>query len=141
MLLSLCLGSCGTLNRAGKDLAIGVASPVLMLWNGAVDGAATARMVSDSAGGGWALQTAATPFTFLYHAIEHGCYGLAHAVDLPLCAFYGAASTLYPAGHQVEPLDIYQDTWFDRWAADARRGEDAELAAARSRDEIAVGDD
>ncbi|MCB9877312.1 MAG: hypothetical protein H6835_06890 [Planctomycetes bacterium] len=140
VLLSLCLGACGTLNRAGKDLAIGVASPVLMLWNGASDGVATAGMVRESAGAGWVVQAAVTPFTCVFHVIEHGCYGLVHVVDLPLCVVYGAASQLYPAGHEVEPLDIYQGTWFDRWAAEARRGHDIELAGGPPREDRAEAD-
>ena len=37
-------------------------------------------------------------------------------VDLPLCLFYGAAE-LHPSGPEVKPLDIYQGTWFDKWAS------------------------
>ena len=63
------------------------------------------------------------PFTFFYHAIEHGIYGLTHLVDLPLCAVYGPAELL-PGGPKIEPLDIYQGTWFDSSSStDAESGE------------------
>ena len=55
---------------------------------------------------------------------------LAHIVDLPLCVFYGAAE-LHPYGPEVMPLDIYDGTWFDTWAAESRVGTDAESGEQR----------
>jgi len=121
----LTLASCGTLNRAGKDLMLGVGTPVLMIYGGATDGLTTAQSVRSGLDAGSPVQVAAFPFTFFYHALEHGVYGIVHLVDLPLCLLYGAAE-LHPAGPEVMPLDIYQGTWFDRWAEDAKMGTDAE---------------
>jgi predicted small secreted protein len=122
------LTSCGTLNRAGKDIFLGVGTPVLMIYGGATDGLTTSQNVREGMGSGAAVQVAAFPFTFAYHAIEHGIYGLTHLVDLPFCLFYGPAE-LHPAGPEVMPLDIYQGTLFDRWAAGSKgtkAGTDAE---------------
>lgn len=119
------LASCGTLNRAGKDLMLGVGTPVLMVYGGATDGYQTSSDVRTGLGSGSPVQVAAFPFTFAYHALEHGIYGLVHVVDLPLCLLYGAAE-LHPYGPEIMPLDIYQGTWFDNWAANAKQGTDAE---------------
>jgi len=119
------LTSCGTLNRAGKDLMLGVGTPVLMIYGGATDGLQTSQNVREGMGSGAAVQVLSFPFTFAYHAFEHGLYGLAHLVDLPFCVLYGPAE-LHPAGPEVMPLDIYQGTWFDSWAAKSKSGTDAE---------------
>ena len=124
-LLCLTLASCGTLNRAGKDLMLGVGTPVLMIYGGATDGYTTAQNVRSGLDSGGAVEVAAFPFTFFYHAIEHGIYGIVHLVDLPMCLFYGPAE-LHPYGPEVMPLDIYQGTWFDTWAENAKMGTDAE---------------
>ncbi|MFK7742272.1 MAG: hypothetical protein AB8H80_18305 [Planctomycetota bacterium] len=124
-LLTLTFASCGTLNRAGKDLMLGVGTPILMIYGGATDGYQTSLEVRDGLGSGSPVQVAAFPFTFFYHALEHGIYGIVHLVDLPLCLFYGAAE-LHPYGPEVMPLDIYQGTWFDNWAEGAKQGTDAE---------------
>ena len=125
-LAAMTLTSCGTLNRAGKDLMLGVGTPVLMIYGGATDGLTKSQSVRDGMGSGAAVQVAAFPFTFFYHAIEHGIYGIVHLVDLPFCLFYGPAE-LHPAGPEVMPLDIYQGTWFDSWAKPgSKAGTDAE---------------
>ncbi|MGK0154043.1 MAG: putative small secreted protein [Neolewinella sp.] len=126
-LAALTLTSCGTVKRAGKDIMLGVGTPVLMIYGGATDGLTTSQNVREGMGSGAAVQVAAFPFTFFYHAIEHGIYGLTHLVDLPFCVFYGPAE-LHPAGPEVMPLDIYQGTWFDSAAGngsstDAESGE------------------
>lgn len=117
-LAAMTLTSCGTFNRAGKDLFLGVGTPVLMIYGGATDGLETSQSVREGLGSGGAVQVASFPFTFFYHAIEHGIYGIVHLVDLPLCLFYGAAE-LHPYGPEVMPLDIYQGTWFDSDAGDS----------------------
>jgi predicted small secreted protein len=125
-LLATTLTSCGTLNRAGKDLVLGVGTPVLMIYGGATDGYTSAQSVRSGLDSGGAVEVLAFPFTFAYHAVEHGVYGIVHLVDLPLCALYGPAE-LHPHGPEVMPLDIYQGTWFDTWASNSkRRGTDAE---------------
>ena len=124
-LLTLSLTSCGTFNRAGKDVLLGVGTPVLMVYGGATDGLETSQSVQEGMGSSSAIQVAAFPFTFFYHALEHGIYGFVHLVDLPLCVFYGAAE-LHPYGPEVIPLDIYQGTWFDDNAAKMNVGTDAE---------------
>ncbi|MBL8739274.1 MAG: hypothetical protein JNL12_22795 [Planctomycetes bacterium] len=119
-LLTLSLPSCGTLNRAGKDLVLGVGTPILMIYGGATDGATSAQNVRNGLESGGAVEVIAFPFTFAYHALEHGIYGVVHLVDLPLCLLYGPAE-LHPAGPEIKPLDLYQGTWFDTWAAPKRR--------------------
>lgn len=127
-LLATTLTSCGTLNRAGKDLFLGVGTPVLMIYGGATDGATSAQNVRKGLESGASVEVLAFPFTFLYHAIEHGIYGIIHIIDLPMCLFYGAAE-LHPYGPEIKPLDIYQGTWFDTWAekrSKSKKGTDAE---------------
>lgn len=123
-LLATTLTSCGTVNRAAKDLVLGVGTPVLMIYGGATDGYTSAQNVRGGLGSGGAVEVLAFPFTFAYHALEHGIYGIVHLVDLPLCVLYGPAE-LHPAGPEVKPLDIYQGTWFDSWAS-RKKGTDAQ---------------
>jgi predicted small secreted protein len=130
------LASCGTLNRAGKDLVLGVGTPILMIYGGATDGASSAQDVRAGLDSGGAVEVVAFPFTFAYHAFEHLIYGVVHIVDLPLCLFYGAAE-LHPYGPEIRPLDIYQGTWFDTWAENNRRkstdAESGEMVPATDR--------
>ena len=123
-LLALPLASCGTLNRAGKDLVLGVGTPVLMIYGGATDGYASAKSVRTGMDSGSAVEVLAFPFTFGYHALEHGLYGIVHLIDFPLCLLYGAAE-LHPYGPEIKPLDFYDGTWFDKWA-EGKKGTDAE---------------
>lgn len=123
--LTLTFASCGTLNRAGKDLFLGVGTPVLMLYGGATDGYETSADVRSGLGSGAPVQVAAFPFTFAYHALEHGIYGVVHIVDFFMFPFYGLAE-MHPYGPDIMPLDIYQGTWFDSWAEQSKRGTDAE---------------
>ncbi|MBX3461603.1 MAG: hypothetical protein KF830_00390 [Planctomycetes bacterium] len=120
------LASCGTLNRAGKDLMLGVGTPVLMVYGGATDGYTSAKSARTGLESGPVIEVLAFPFTFLFHAIEHGVYGIIHLIDFPLCLFYGAAE-LHPYGPDIKPLDFYQGTWFDSWA---KSGTDAESGEA-----------
>lgn len=127
-LLATTFASCGTLNRAGKDLFLGVGTPILMIYGGSTDGVTSAQNVRDGMGSGDAVGALAFPFTFCYHAFEHFLYGVVHIIDFPLCLFYGAAE-LYPNGPEIKPLDIYQGTWFDDWAGTnepKKTGTDAE---------------
>ena len=137
-LLALPLASCGTLNRAGKDLMLGIGTPVLIVYGGATDGYTSAKSVREGMDSGAAVEVLAFPFTFLYHAFEHGIYGIIHIIDFPLCLFYGAAE-LHPYGPEIEPLDFYDGTWFDKWSDDhqARKkkaGTDAESGAPATSD-------
>ena len=129
-LLALTLTSCGTFKRAGKDIFIGASTPVLMLYGGATDGLTTAQSVREGMGSSGAVQVIALPFTFFYHALEHGIYGLVHVADLPMCVLYGAAE-MHSYGPEVEPLDIYQGTWFDGAATSPDAESDELLTAGR----------
>jgi predicted small secreted protein len=126
-LMATTLASCGTLNRAGKDLMLGIGTPVLMVYGGATDGVTSAQNVRTGLDSGSPVEVLAFPFTFLYHAIEHGIYGVVHIVDFFAFPLYGAAE-LHPYGPEIMPLDIYQGTFFDTWAEEhrQRRGTDAE---------------
>jgi len=124
-LLTVTLASCGTARRAGKDAFVGVLTPVWMIYGGATDGYVTAKGVRNGMEAGSSMEVLAFPFTFLYHAVEHGIYGVIHIIDLPLCLFYGAAE-LHPAGPEIQPLDFYQGTWFDtepKSSTDAQSGQ------------------
>lgn len=110
--LTASLTSCGTLNRAGKDVFVGVTSPFLIVYGGATDGYGSARDVRTGLDSGSAVEVIAFPFTFFYHAITHALYCGIHIVDLPLCPFYGLAE-LPPAKADIKPLEFYQGTWFD----------------------------
>jgi predicted small secreted protein len=110
-LVAMTLTSCGTLNRAGKDLMLGVGTPVLMLYGGATDGYTSAKNVRTGLDSN--------------SAIEHGVFGIVHLVDFPLCVFYGLAEA-HPYGPEVKPLDFYTGTWFDSWAESGKKGTDAE---------------
>ena len=126
-LLALPLASCGTLNRAGKDVMLGVGTPVLMIYGGATDGYTSAKSVRTGMDSGAAVEVLAFPFTFAYHAIEHGIYGVIHIIDLPLCLFYGAAEA-HPYGPEIKPLDFYDGTWCGTWSThrQAKSGTDAQ---------------
>lgn len=102
--LALSLTSCGTLMRAGKDAILGVGTPILMVYGGANDGLSTSKGIREGLGSNGAVEALSFPFTFAYHAIEHGIYGFVHLVDLPLCAFYWMAE-VHP--QDVAPLQIY----------------------------------
>lgn len=128
--LALSLSSCGTVRRAGKDLFLGIGTPVLMIYGGGTDAAATAGEVKDGLGGSAATEFLATVFSFPFHAIKHGFYGLVHVGDFFLFPIYGVAE-LHPYGPEIEPLDYYTGTWFDKnedddggSGTDAESGED-----------------
>ncbi len=110
--LSATLVSCGSARRAGKDLFVGAASPVLVVYGGATDGFDSARSVRSGLDSGSAVEVLAFPFTFFYHSIEHAIYCAIHILDLPLTPLY-ALTELPPASSPVQPLDFYQGTWFD----------------------------
>lgn len=111
--LVLVLTSCGTVRRAAKDVFLGVGTPVLMLYGGATDSVATASDVKGGLGGAAATEFVATVVSFPFHAIKHGFYGLIHVGDFFLFPVYGFAE-LHPYGPEVEPLDYYTGTWFDK---------------------------
>jgi len=122
------LTSCGTLNRAGKDVFLGIGTPVLMLYGGATDGYASAKAVRTGMDANAGIEVLFFPFTFIWYAIEHGVCGIVHIIDFCFTPFYGLAE-LHPAGPDIKPLDFYQGTWFDSWAEDKddkKEGTDAE---------------
>ena len=122
-LLAMTLTSCGTMRRAGKDLMLGVGTPVLMVYGGATDGYTSAQSVRTGLDSGAAVEVLAFPVTFAYHALEHGIYGVVHIVDFFFFPFYGAAE-VHPYGPEIKPLDFYQGTWFDKQSD--KSGTDAE---------------
>ena len=113
------------MNRAGKDIMLGVATPALMIYGGVTDGMQTSQNIRTGLGSGATVEVLSLPFTFGYHAIEHAIYGVTHLVDLPMCVLYAAAE-VFPAGPEVKPLDIYQGTWFDSPVGHSYASTDAE---------------
>ena len=112
VLLALSLSSCGTFRRAGKDLTMAVATPVMMLYGGGTDAMDDATTTRDGIEGGAATEVLTGILLFPIHALKHGFYGLVHAVDFFLFPIYGAAD-LHPYGPEIEPLNYYTGTWFD----------------------------
>lgn len=128
--LALTLASCGTFRRAGKDLVLGVGTPVLMLYGGGTDAAASANETKEGLGGSAATEFLTTVVSFPFHAIKHGFYGLVHAGDFFLFPIYGLAE-LHPYGPDIEPLDYYTGTWFDKAEDGEKSGTDAETGEDR----------
>jgi hypothetical protein len=129
-LMAVSLASCGTFCRAGKDLFLGVGTPVLMVYGGATDGHEAAVGVRKGLGSGSMMEVVAFPFTFAYYAFEHGLYGCIHIIDFFFFPFYGLAE-LHPNGPEIKPLDFYHGTWFDKWAQ-SDKGTDAESGQSMS---------
>jgi hypothetical protein len=111
--LALSTASCGSMRRVGKDIAVTVASPVIILYGAATDSVGTAEQARASLGGGPVMQTLTLPFAFLWRGFVHTLQCGAHAVDTLFFPIYGLAD-LHPYGPEVRPLDFYTGTWFDR---------------------------
>ena len=101
------------MNRAAKDVVLGVGTPILMLYGGGTDAVATSDEVKSGLGGSSVTQFFATVLSFPFHAIKHGFQGVIHLGDFCLFPIYGAAE-LHPYGPEIEPLDFYTGTWFDK---------------------------
>ena len=112
VLSALTLSSCGTARRAGKDLGVAVASPVIVLYGGGTDGFNNAQSLREGTGSGPFLEVLAMPVTFTLGAAKHLLYCGIHAVDFVFFPIYGVAD-LFPNGPEVEPLDYYTGTVFD----------------------------
>lgn len=125
VLLALSLSSCGSLRRAGKDLTMAVATPVMMLYGGGTDAMDDAMSTRAGIEGGAATEVLTGILLFPIHALKHGFYGLVHAVDFFLLPIYGAAD-LHPYGPEIEPLNYYTGTWFDDDGSSDDSGTDAE---------------
>ena len=126
--LSIPLASCGTTRRAGKDLGIVVTSPILIPYAGFTDGFANAGEVADGLclGASPGYELLSIPFTTLFGLVKHTFLVGIHAIDFFAFPIYGAAE-LHPYGPEVEPLDYYEGTLFDR--DDTPSGTDAETGA------------
>lgn len=111
--LGLSLTSCGTARRAGKDAAVTLLSPGIILYGGGVDGFTSAQEVREGLGGGVFTEVLTLPPAFAIHAVKHTFIVAAHAVDFVLSPVYGVAE-LHPYGPEVEPLDYYTGTIFDK---------------------------
>jgi hypothetical protein len=105
--------ACGTARRFGKDVTITVASPLVILYGAANDSIVSSGNVGEALGGGTVMEILTIPFTFAYHTIEHAIYCGIHAVDACLFPIYGCAD-LSPYGPDIQPLDFYQGTIFDK---------------------------
>ena len=107
------LPSCGTFNRAGKDLGIVATSPFVILYGAGVDGLSTAKEAREGTKGGAATEVLVFVPAALFHGVKHTLYVVLHAFDFFLFPLYGLAE-LHPYGPEVEPLDYYTGTPFDK---------------------------
>ena len=108
----LTLASCGTMRRAGKDLFVVAALPILPIYAGTTDAYNDVKETREAFGGGPFTEVASFPFYFVWHWGKHVLYGAAHGVDFLFTPGYGLAE-LHPYGPEIEPLDFYTGTWFD----------------------------
>ena len=114
----LSLNSCGTLRRAGKDLYILGASPVLIPMAAASDAYSTSVEVRKGYGGDSWSEVLAFPFMWLWHVTKHTIYVGAHVVDLPVTLVLTSWSELSEYGPEIEPLDYYHIPGFDKELTD-----------------------
>ena len=124
-LLALALVSCSTMRRAGKDLGVTALSPAIILYGGFTDGYAHSQEITNGLGGSGATQVIALPFTTAFGLVKHTWWVVIHVADFVVFPIYGAAD-LHPYGPEIEPLDYYTGTIFDRTASgtDADSGQD-----------------
>ena len=106
--LLLAATSCGTVRRAGKDLAVTLASPAIILYGAGTDGAIDARNIQTGLEAGDAVSVLAFPFTFLYRAVDHGVSCLLHAGDFLVSPIYGLAELGGHPDTKIQPLMIYR---------------------------------
>ena len=123
VLLALVLTSCGTARRAGKDASVVLLSPVIIPYGGFTDGFTAAKEVRQGLEGSGATEVLAMPFTTAYHLVKHTLWGVFHLIDFVAFPIYGAAE-LHPNGPEIEPLDYYTGTIFDK--EPSKSGTDAE---------------
>ena len=106
--LLLAATSCGTLRRAGKDLAVTLASPAIVLYGAGTDGAIDAKNIQKGLDGSDAVSVVAFPFTFIYRAFDHAFSVLVHAGDLLVSPIYGLAELGGHPDTKIQPLMIYR---------------------------------
>ncbi len=106
--LLLAATSCGTARRAGKDLAVTLASPAIILYGAGTDGAIDARNIQKGLDSSDAVAVLAFPFTFLYRAVDHGLSCLVHAGDFFVSPIYGLAELGGHPDTKIQPLMIYR---------------------------------
>lgn len=123
------LSACGTARRFGKDVSVVCASPLLIPYCAANDAVVSSDNIGQGLGGGVVMSTLTMPFTFGYHVLEHGLYVGIHGLDACLVLLYGWAD-LSPHGPEIEPLDFYTGTIFDK---KAKKSTDAESGEETSR--------
>ena len=111
--LAMSFVACGTMRRTGKDLAVVVTCPVLIPYAAGTDAASTSQEVRKGLDAGPAAEVIAFLPAFFFHTIKHAFYVIIHAVDACLFWAWGLAE-LHPSGPEIQPLDYYQNTWFDR---------------------------
>ena len=82
-----------------------------------------ATEIAEGHGGGSGVEFVAMPFTVASHLLKHLFYVGHHFVDVFAFPVYAAAD-LHPYGPEIQPLDYYSGTPFDRPAG--KSGTDAE---------------
>jgi predicted small secreted protein len=120
----LSLTSCNTMRRLGKDLYVagpGLVTVVPMAACADSYRDATATQKGYETGG--VTQVLSFPLFLIWNTVKHLGYWGVHVIDIPLNVFYGI-SEASSFGPEIEPLDYYQSTWFDK--GDSAKSTDAE---------------
>ncbi len=120
LLLAVLFASCGTMRRFGKDVGVVVTSPLLIPYAAGTDAASSAQGMSKGLGGSAAGEVIWTVPAFFFHVVKHTFFVAVHGVDILLTPVWGLAE-LHPSGPEIQPLDYYQNTWFDKKSSDQDR--------------------
>ena len=105
--------SCGTWRRLGKDVYITAISPLLIPAAAAADSYRDATATREGYQTGAITEVLSFPLFFMWNTVKHAGYCFVHLLDIPLNLYYGA-SEMMQLGPEIEPIDYYQSTWFDK---------------------------
>lgn len=110
----LSLTSCNTMRRLGKDLYVAVPGLVSVVPMAAcADSYRDATATQEGYQTGGVTQVLSFPLFMVWNTVKHLGYWGVHVVDIPMNLFYGI-SEASSFGPEIEPLDYYQATWFDK---------------------------
>ena len=111
--LLLCMTSCGTLRRVGKNALITVSSPYVIIHGASTDGVADAQNIQKGFGASDWVQHVVLPLTFAFRFVDHTISTCVYAGDILFTPLYALAE-IHP-DTVIKPLSIYQGTPFGPW--------------------------